>query len=281
MMNWIKKTLINNFLKTYTKINFEYKLISFSFKITFSDGVLMINDLLIKTNKIAYKMQNCMSEKEIFETLILCLKSAVNSEIALIDINGKILLNTAEISFDNIQIETINKTEEIKFSILSESFYEKNFFTGKIYDAVFPIVSLGEKIASLVMFSKNTEFSDSDKIIIINCSLTLSIILTNFKNNELAEETRKKNDVRLAISTLSYSELEAVINIFSELKGNDGILIASRIAKKAGITRSVIVNAIRKLESAEIIESRSLGMKGTYIKVLNLYLFNELKKLKK
>ena len=241
----------------------------------------MINDLLMKTNKIAYKMQSCMSKKEIFETLILCLKSAVNSEIALIDINGKILLNTAEITFDNIQIETINKTDEIKFGILSESFYEKNLFIEKIYDAVFPIISLGEKIASLVMFSKNTEFSDSDKIIIINSTLTLSIILTNLKNNELAEETRKKNDVRLAISTLSYSELEAVINIFSELKGNDGILIASRIAKKAGITRSVIVNAIRKLESAEIIESRSLGMKGTYIKVLNLYLFNELKKLKK
>ena len=38
-----------------------------------------------------------------------------------------------------------------------------------------------------------------------------------------------------------------------------------------GITRSVIVNALRKLESAGIIESKSLGMKGTYIKVLKEY----------
>jgi transcriptional pleiotropic repressor len=55
-------------------------------------------------------------------------------------------------------------------------------------------------------------------------------------------------------------------------------LVASRIADKVGITRSVIVSALRKFESAGVIESRSLGMKGTYIKVLNDYLFEELKR---
>ena len=39
------------------------------------------------------------------------------------------------------------------------------------------------------------------------------------------------------------------------------------MADRVGITRSVIVNALRKLESAGVIESRSLGMKGTFIKV--------------
>jgi transcriptional pleiotropic repressor len=48
-----------------------------------------------------------------------------------------------------------------------------------------------------------------------------------------------------------------------------------------GITRSVIVNALRKFESAGVIESRSLGMKGTYIKVLNPYLLEQLSKKKK
>ena len=41
-------------------------------------------------------------------------------------------------------------------------------------------------------------------------------------------------------------------------------------------TRSVIVNALRKFESAGVIESRSSGMKGTYIKVLNDVVFDEL-----
>ena len=72
----------------------------------------------------------------------------------------------------------------------------------------------------------------------------------------------------MAISSLSYSELEAIEHIFEELDGNKDLLVASKIADRVGITHSVIVNALRKLESAGVIESRSLGMKGTYIKVL-------------
>ena len=40
-------------------------------------------------------------------------------------------------------------------------------------------------------------------------------------------------------------------------------------------------NALRKFESAGVIESRSSGMKGTYIKVLNDVVFDELDKIKK
>ena len=46
-----------------------------------------------------------------------------------------------------------------------------------------------------------------------------------------------------------------------------------------GITRSVIVNALRKLESAGVVEVRSLGMKGTYIRILNDYLLEELERI--
>ena len=83
-------------------------------------------------------------------------------------------------------------------------------------------------------------------------------------NEENEEEKRKVAIVRSAINTLSYSELEAILHIFDELDGNEGILVASRIADRVGITRSVIVNALRKFESAGVIESRSSGMKGTY-----------------
>ena len=85
--------------------------------------------------------------------------------------------------------------------------------------------------------------------------------------------------VKSAISTLSSSELEAIKHIFKELDGAEGILVASKIADRVGITRSVIVNALRKFESAGVIESRSSGMKGTYIKVINEVVFEEIKKL--
>ena len=57
--------------------------------------------------------------------------------------------------------------------------------------------------------------------------------------------------------------------------------MASKIADRVGITRSVIVNALRKFESAGVIESRSSGMKGTYIKIVNDMLLGELAAMKK
>ena len=95
-------------------------------------------------------------------------------------------------------------------------------------------------------------------------------------------ETRKRQIqvVKAAINSLSFSELEAIICIFDELGGPEGILIASKVADNVGITRSVIVNALRKFESAGVIESRSSGMKGTYIKVINDYIFEELDDIK-
>ena len=100
-------------------------------------------------------------------------------------------------------------------------------------------------------------------------------------SEESAEEDRRAQGVQAALSTLSASETDAVIHIFEELSGLEGILVASRIADREGITRSVIVNALRKLESAGVIVSKSSGMKGTYIKVTNALIFDEIEELRK
>ena len=77
------------------------------------------------------------------------------------------------------------------------------------------------------------------------------------KHNEVEKEARDKA-ITMAINSLSYSEKEAIEHIFEELGGTEGLFIASKVADRVGITRSVIVNALRKLESAGVIESRSL-----------------------
>ena len=123
---------------------------------------------------------------------------------------------------------------------------------------------------------------DIDDIILSEYGTTVvGLEMMRSVNEESAEEARKVAIVKSAISTLSFSELEAITHIFDELDGNEGILVASRIADRVGITRSVIVNALRKFESAGVIESRSSGMKGTYIKVVNDVVFDELAELKR
>jgi transcriptional pleiotropic repressor len=125
---------------------------------------------------------------------------------------------------------------------------------------------------------KNYEIDD-----IIVCEYGTTVVgleMLRAVNEENAEEIRKEQIVQSAISTLSFSELEAIMHIFDELDGDEGILVASKIADRVGITRSVIVNALRKFESAGVIESRSSGMKGTYIKIVNDLVFKELDKIK-
>ena len=74
-------------------------------------------------------------------------------------------------------------------------------------------------------------------------------------------EARKKATVQIAINTLSFSERKAAFAILSALDSTEGLLVASKIADQVKITRSVIVNALRKFESAGVISSKSLGMK--------------------
>ena len=110
---------------------------------------------------------------------------------------------------------------------------------------------------------------------------TIGMEILRDRSQKIEVEARKKATVQIALATLSYSEIEAAVNILSELNGTEGLLVASKIADRVGITRSVIVNALRKFESAGVIESKSLGMKGTYIRVLNDYLLEEIQKLKR
>ena len=81
---------------------------------------------------------------------------------------------------------------------------------------------------------------DIDDIILSEYGTTVvGLEMMRSVNEENAEETRKVQIVRSAISTLSFSELEAITHIFDELNGTEGILVASKIADRVGITRSV------------------------------------------
>lgn len=143
---------------------------------------------------------------------------------------------------------------------------------------VAPIHVTGIRFGSLLIWRNDGEFTDDDLILVEIASTVVGIQLLNFQREEDERNIRRRAAVNMAVNTLSYSEMKAVSAILSELDGLEGQLTASIIADRIGITRSVIVNALRKLESAGIIESRSLGMKGTYLKVLIPAIFDEIKK---
>ena len=136
-----------------------------------------------------------------------------------------------------------------------------------VLTTIVPIIGGGDRLGTLILAKLTEQFNDDDLILAEYGATVVGMEILHEKAEEIEEEARSKAVVQMAISSLSYSELEAIEHIFEELNGTEGLLVASKIADRVGITRSVIVNALRKLESAGVIESRSLGMKGTYIKV--------------
>jgi transcriptional pleiotropic repressor len=139
-----------------------------------------------------------------------------------------------------------------------------------------PVQGTGERIATIIFAREQVDFENPEIILAEYGASVVAMQMQRSQELKLELEARKKNVVQLALEVLSYSELEAVKYIFQEIHGNEGFLVASKLAEEYRLTRSVIVNALRKLESAGVIDARSLGMKGTYIKVLNDCLYQEL-----
>jgi len=151
-------------------------------------------------------------------------------------------------------------------------------YFGEKRTTIVPIYGNGERIGTLILAKYDKDFDEDDLLLGEYAAAVVGVEILHERAAKVEDEVRKKAMVQIAFSTLSFSEWEAIINILGELKENEGILVASKIADRVGITRSVIVNAMRKFESAGLIETKSLGMKGTYIKVKNEYLLDEIAK---
>ena len=251
--------------------------------------------LLDKTRKINKLLHNNNSSKVVFNDICEVLTGILESAILVISKKGKVLGSSECKGVDVIKELIVDEVggfidpdlNERLLGILStkENVNLETLGFGdetRKYRAIIsPIDIAGERLGTLFIYRGDNEYDIDDIILTEYGTTVVSLEMLRSVNEENAEEERKVAIVKSAISTLSFSELEAIIHIFEELEGNEGILVASRIADRVGITRSVIVNALRKFESAGVIESRSSGMKGTYIKVVNDVVFDELKKLKR
>lgn len=255
--------------------------------------------LLEKTRQINSMLQQAAGKPVNFREMAETLRDVIEANIFVLSRRGKLLGLALKQEIENDRMKKI--FEERKFpSEYSQNLFkvtetssnleieseftafpteEKELFSNGLTTIV-PIVGGGERLGTLILSRLSDSFKDEDLILAEYGATVVGMEILREKAEEIEEEARNKAVVQMAISSLSYSELEAIEHIFEELDGREGLLVASKIADRVGITRSVIVNALRKLESAGVIESRSLGMKGTYIKVLNDKFLVELSKLK-
>lgn len=149
------------------------------------------------------------------------------------------------------------------------------FVTG--LTTIIPIFAAGKRLGSLIFARLRTAFDDSDLILAEHSATVMGMEMLHLINLKTEEAARSETAVDIALRSLSYSETKAIQEIFKNISGRETLINASKIAAANEITRSVIVNALRKMESAHILETKSLGMKGTYIKVLSPGLLSVLK----
>ncbi len=189
-----------------------------------------------------------------------------------------------EAYFLDINFEFITKSSDRLDSDYFRQFkttdiQRENISLDGYFVTVSPLVSSRENLGFLVVLKKE-QFSEMDVLIFEMFRNFAIATLFNINRDKNFSTQRQKNIVKNSIGSFSYSELHAIVSIFNELEGSEGVVVASNVSEKYSVTRSVIVSALRKFESSGVIESRSLGAKGTFIKVINPFLLDELELLK-
>lgn len=254
--------------------------------------------LLSKTRRLTRLLQKASGKALSFMEMAEVLRETIHADIYVVSRKGKILgcafiqpVSSEELNrmvftdrrfpskFNNLLMnieETVSNLDEESPYRSKASEIHQLFHHG--FMTVIPIIGGGDRLGSLVLTRMDTQFVEDDLILAEYGATVVGMEILRERAEENEIEARQKAIVQVAVDSLSFSEQEAVEHIFEELKGEEGLLVASKIADRVGITRSVIVNALRKLESAGVIETRSLGMKGTYIKILNDKLVAELEK---
>ena len=242
-------------------------------------------ELLDKTRRINRLLNEHESEKIDFTDFCRVLSHTLGVNVVLVSRKGKVL-GLKEKS----EIAVIPQIQEIKYGdYLEKSLQDRfmnilstkenvnlltlgfNFEEAMEYQAMIsPISMAGIRLGTLFVYRQKTPFSIDDIILTEYSTTVIGLAMQRAESEELSAEQHKEQDVMAAVKTLSKLEIQAVLAVLNELDGkSEGILITSRLADKVGITRSVIVNALKKCESAGIIHTKSSGMKGTTVQIIN------------
>ena len=198
-------------------------------------------ELLDKTRKINKLLHNNNSHKVVFNDICKVLSEILLSNILVISKKGKVLGVSICPGVDEIHeliedkvggyvdkmfnerlLSVLSTKENVNLATLG--FAEENV---KKYQAIIaPIDIAGERLGTLFMYKSDEQYDIDDIILCEYGTTVVGLGMMRSVNEENAEETRKVQIVKSAISTLSFSELEAITHIFEEMDGKEGILVA-------------------------------------------------------
>ncbi|MCR5623823.1 MAG: GTP-sensing pleiotropic transcriptional regulator CodY [Lachnospiraceae bacterium] len=242
-------------------------------------------ELLDKTRKINWLIMEEESDKLDFAIFSKMLSATMKSNVIIFSRRGKVLGITELPEIDPIPgLDKLKRGDMVDSSIsnrimsilsthdnINLSNLGLNFEGVRGYHAMIsPILMAKKSYGSVLIYNNHSDYSIDDIILFEHSIIVVGLAMRMSMSEENMIATKQSDDVTIALKTLSSLELKAVYNIIVQLgDSREGRIVTSKLASEIGITRSVIINALKKCESAGIIHSHSLGMKGTFIKVTN------------
>lgn len=248
----------------------------------------MMIELLDKTRQINRLLQENRASQVAFNDVCRVLGDLLESHVYVISSKGKMLgIDAREgevlasfptstgVYIEKKMNERILNVLSTKENVNLETLGFQEEEASRFQALVAPITIAGERLATCFIYRQGCRYGIEDIILSEYGGTVIGLEMIRALKEEDDREKRGKKVLTSVLTTLSPLEKKAMMYVFCELDGQEGTLITSKVAQKNGITRTVIVNALKKLESASLITTKSSGMKGTHIQVLNKIVFTE------
>ncbi len=254
-------------------------------------GVMMSVQLLDRINRVNRFLRNGTGFSIDTDELCNMFGKLIKSDVIVADDKGAILgiydnPDVSTIDYLDVTMRGDTLDEDINERLMSVLSTRENVHSSMLgieseeYEEyeflVIPIDISGERLGTILTYRINNQYEIDDIILGEYVTTIVSLELLHGMRDDEEDAAQKRKQVGLAIHSLSYSEIYAAYCALSALKKTKGILIVSRVAGEYGITRSAIVNSIKKLNSAGVIKSKSMGVKGTAINIQNEYIMEAL-----
>ncbi len=250
----------------------------------------MEKEFLEKIRKLNWVLSESTTGTLSYEDLSRILSSLIESNVYIVNREGQVLGASYIDESDTSTVEnergflSVPEEDNLKFLDIAETkenligedlvpVLGENYPLKDKFHMIVPSSCGGQRLGTLILARYGHGFNDEDVAL---CEYGATVVGLEIQRNlqlERAKERTLRMAVDMAFETLSYSERDALDKILGALdEDKEGIIVASKVAQQHGLTNSIIVNALKKMESAGLLETKSLGMKGTYIKIVNPYL---------
>ncbi len=249
-----------------------------------------MDDFLTKIRRLNWVLTESTTGNLSYEDLSRILSELTEANFYIIDNRGKVLgvayekendssiipddeAGSEKVPFEHNQmfLEVLQTQSNLRGDNIAALLGEDYPMKDK-YHTIIPCVCGNVRQGTILLTRYERPFSDEE---IVLCEFGATVVGLEIQRKlqlEKAQERNQKMSCEMALDTLSFSEKDALSKIMKSFDEDETILVASKVATQYKLTNSVIVNALKKLESAGILETKSLGMKGTYIRILNPFL---------